>query len=223
MTRVSLPGVLYVCILALLTTTTNAATIDFGVEAPTSGTISYAGGAAALIGANIDVDSIVGLGTPLNSDLNDGTEACSSCVLSFTTGISTGGWNFGGGGTISIVGGFTAAGIGAGETLLTGTFDSSTVVDIGGSMFDFKILGASFFDTKHPDLLSYFGMPAGDYTGGLNISFDMIGTPVVGTDFTSDTLFSGDVVNNPVPVPAAVWLFGSGLLGLVGIARRKKA
>ena len=28
---------------------------------------------------------------------------------------------------------------------------------------------------------------------------------------------------NAVPVPAAVWLFGSGLLGLVGIARRKKA
>ena len=28
---------------------------------------------------------------------------------------------------------------------------------------------------------------------------------------------------NAVPVPAAVWLFGSGLLGLVGVARRKKA
>ena len=26
----------------------------------------------------------------------------------------------------------------------------------------------------------------------------------------------------PIPVPTAVWLFGSGLLGLVGIARRKK-
>jgi len=26
-----------------------------------------------------------------------------------------------------------------------------------------------------------------------------------------------------VPIPAAVWLFGSGLLGLVGMARRKKA
>jgi hypothetical protein len=26
-----------------------------------------------------------------------------------------------------------------------------------------------------------------------------------------------------VPVPAAAWLFGSGLLGLVGIARRKNA
>jgi hypothetical protein len=31
---------------------------------------------------------------------------------------------------------------------------------------------------------------------------------------------SGDV---SVPVPPAIWLFGSGLLGLVGIARRKKA
>ena len=27
----------------------------------------------------------------------------------------------------------------------------------------------------------------------------------------------------PVPIPAAAWLFGAGLLGLVGIARRKKA
>lgn len=28
---------------------------------------------------------------------------------------------------------------------------------------------------------------------------------------------------NAVPVPAAVWLFGSGLIGLIGVARRKKA
>ena len=27
---------------------------------------------------------------------------------------------------------------------------------------------------------------------------------------------------NPVPVPAAIWLFGSGLLGVIGIAKRKK-
>lgn len=30
------------------------------------------------------------------------------------------------------------------------------------------------------------------------------------------------LIVNPIPVPPAVWLFGSGLLGLVGIARRKK-
>jgi hypothetical protein len=35
-------------------------------------------------------------------------------------------------------------------------------------------------------------------------------------------LDSVSVAPQVVPVPAAVWLFGSGLLGLVGIARRKK-
>lgn len=38
---------------------------------------------------------------------------------------------------------------------------------------------------------------------------------------TTNTSFSGSIT--AVPIPAAVWLFGSGLLGLVGIARRKKA
>jgi hypothetical protein len=36
-------------------------------------------------------------------------------------------------------------------------------------------------------------------------------------DTTGDTL----VLVNPVPVPAAVWLLGSGLLGLLGIRRKK--
>jgi len=36
--------------------------------------------------------------------------------------------------------------------------------------------------------------------------------------------FSGVVSQvSAVPVPAAVWLFGSGLMGLVGVARRRKA
>jgi len=43
----------------------------------------------------------------------------------------------------------------------------------------------------------------------------------MGDFFTSDQIFSGDIVNQPVPIPAAVWLFGAGLIGLVGVARRK--
>lgn len=47
----------------------------------------------------------------------------------------------------------------------------------------------------------------------------------VGTD--GNFAFDGWAVRNGdvgvVPVPAAVWLFGSGLLGLIGISRRKKA
>lgn len=33
---------------------------------------------------------------------------------------------------------------------------------------------------------------------------------------------SGDVGASVVPIPAAVWLFGSGLIGLIGVARRRK-
>ena len=45
--------------------------------------------------------------------------------------------------------------------------------------------------------------------------------PFPGFNAAFDLTASGLV--NPIPVPAAVWLFGSGLLGLVGVARRKKA
>lgn len=38
-----------------------------------------------------------------------------------------------------------------------------------------------------------------------------------------DNITVSDFAGRPVPVPAAVWLFGSGLIGLVGVARRKNA
>jgi hypothetical protein len=61
------------------------------------------------------------------------------------------------------------------------------------------------------DGISGSPMIDGPFTG-LNVNFD-IGS---GNSLT--------VLNvSSVPVPAAVWLFGSGLLGLIGIARRKAA
>ena len=76
-----------------------------------------------------------------------------------------------------------------------------------------------------------------------DVSIDMAGNTVyTSTDVTAtnpvgpngilgltmiDGAFAGFSANfnlvEPVPVPAAVWLFGSGLLGLVGVARRRKA
>ena len=37
----------------------------------------------------------------------------------------------------------------------------------------------------------------------------------------TEAVYHFDINAVPVPVPAAAWLFGSGLLGLIGIARRK--
>jgi len=45
-------------------------------------------------------------------------------------------------------------------------------------------------------------------------------------NYLIDEMGSTDLVRlsvvNAVPVPAAVWLFGSGLLGLIGFARRTR-
>lgn len=52
---------------------------------------------------------------------------------------------------------------------------------------------------------------------------DTAGTWAFSAQTADQTTFSWSSSSTTlVPVPAAVWLFGSGLLGLVGIARRKK-
>ena len=47
------------------------------------------------------------------------------------------------------------------------------------------------------------------------------GTCLGGDSFDNCELYISKIEFSVVPVPAAVWLFGSGLLGLIGLARRK--
>ena len=48
------------------------------------------------------------------------------------------------------------------------------------------------------------------------------GFNTVTTEYDNSGVYYDNITFSAVPVPAAVWLFGSGLLGLVGISRRRK-
>ena len=76
---------------------------------------------------------------------------------------------------------------------------------------------------------TYFSLAFNQRAGGVNPDMvrDTPGILGLSGDFSTDTNWTLGVWTpssppNPVPVPAAVWLFGSGLLGLIGISRRKK-
>jgi hypothetical protein len=54
----------------------------------------------------------------------------------------------------------------------------------------------------------------------LTLSDADIGAAASRSSYTLELTLRGEVIASTVPVPDAVWLFGSGLLGLAGIARR---
>ena len=85
---------------------------------------------------------------------------------------------------------------------------------------------------KGYDLYTYMGggiSPFSDSWDGLNRGTigaacrSTGGGPPSGGSINCGAQTSHISVYHVVPIPAAVWLFGSGLLGLVGIARRKRS
>lgn len=94
-------------------------------------------------------------------------------------------------------------------TLVTGTFDSwaysadligfNTTIDIADSLIC-TVVSCTAGESAY----------LGDFLNGF--TFD---------PFDDKATFEGLSVVT-IPVPAALWLFGSGLLGLIGVARRKK-
>ena len=114
---------------------------------------------------------------------------------------------------------------------LTGTMQADNLFDgtfsIGGGL-----LSGSFMDldVKQVEFLgSTTGSAAGylDFTGGSLQQGAVGGNVLINWDGDANSnagvISTGKLEVSAVPVPAAVWLFGSGLLGLVGIARRKAA
>lgn len=197
--------------------------LDFNVAAhsPSIGSISYAGGANPLVGAGIHVDTVTGLSTPFNSGA---VLTLANTFLNFTSGnmvtFDPFTWFFQGGGTISVIGDIPALGL-VGATLLTGSFTAASVTAAGGA---FHVAISSFNDIKDPDLVNFFfgafGPPGDKFSGNFNLSF--MATPgVPPASFTTVQMLSGDIINDPIPEPATLFLLGTGLAAFGRWRRRK--
>ena len=95
--------------------------------------------------------------------------------------------------------------------------------DSGGAMWlDYGageiVAGINSFIFDENDLLNPPGEP--DWTDG----YWTVGTSTAYyQDWITSHVPTAMFGSSPVPIPSAVWLFGSGLIGLIGITRRKKS
>ena len=112
-------------------------------------------------------------------------------------------------------------------------YNSLTINVTAGEILNFNFTSAGVNALSPVDNFSDAN-PRGANLQGLGIFTDGSNSPhqqvILGYDdqwkFPDDDNHDDMMIRvdfNPVPVPAAVWLFGSGLIGLVGVARRKKA
>ena len=224
MIRLHLMSVLPACVLGLfLSTSAEAAFVidDFNVASDSIVSDDSAGGGSVtgvsiIDGSNIVMDGFAGWTRSLVANLSTAddmdTEVCNTCQaghVNMNSNDSTG------------IGTFRYTGPAIDLSSYTHlVFDWSS--DLSGAAVDIFFNGSSVAASSWSGLVGGTGMttqtPMAIVWGGAPIAqIDFVVTAgVVGLDSNIDN------IQAVVPVPAAVWLFGSGLLGLVGIARRKK-
>jgi hypothetical protein len=128
--------------------------------------------------------------------------------------------------------------VAAGAGWTTAAVDCSTASELAcrdnelGYMFYQNlsgIFGQSILTSGDPDLALFPSLQSNGYWSGTDFGPDFAwlfyfddGSLDAG-GFKFSIYYSWAVhAGNVVPVPAAVWLFGSGLMGLLGLARRKR-
>ena len=133
-------------------------------------------------------------------------------VISDTISKSTGD-------SVSIVGPFNTTAVSATATQLLYDFNFTHPQDPTGSIY-MLFLGATSPNLNwclETTICNSDGVGSMEYISYIDTSGNKVLLSSV--NHTGEIVFANTAV---IPVPAAVWLFGSGLIGLAGIARRKK-
>ena len=206
--------------------------------------VSYAAPAAA-----VTIDYSNTSGSSVNLDPTDGcggsgTVGCFSFSPGNSIQITSGTANGFAGGISGTFGVGTITSAGSVETaMVSGTgvlsiFDGVFTLTADLDWVDIATFGTAgnFNSTGTANLSNIvYGGTNGDLAAllnagsGVNTATFQFTTPTSLTElFTTNTAvtstsFSGSITPTVVPVPAAVWLFGSGLLGLIGAGARKRA
>jgi len=115
------------------------------------------------------------------------------------------------------------------ETINASSWDTYVLLDMDYNDLALNSFGlfTDFFAADDNVNLYVWGGESDLINAGASVSGAFLFNPallassglVIGTNGTTNSA----IAVSAVPVPAAIWLFGSGLLGLVGIARRKKS
>ena len=165
-------------------------------------TTGYASGVFTANGIAMTIDDD-GIGPSINFDAIVANSFSLTAMIDGSGSLSSG--------SISITGSITSLSATSG-TLLTGTLTDIGFPDAGGNPLEF------LFDVTGGDLASLYGG-----LGGVILSGS--GLPISSTPWANDFSNNGRGLSDTfsvVPVPAAVWLFGSALLGLAGFGRHSR-
>jgi len=174
-----------------------------------------------------------GVETPCNITISGGTVGAAGLDNSCQTTVT--------GGTVEGV----VRTLWGGDAFLYGGVFEDSLISTGGG--DFHIYGGEYLTQEiyhtnldwlnvdfygydlsmtEPELITHYGTYRSSYN--TQVTGYLSDGNYIDMDVTYNVAFSnttGGVTlhNTAVPIPAALWLFGSGLFGLIGVARRKKA
>jgi len=168
-----------------------------------------------------DVNRTIAEGTVTGFIETDGTEGILDTDNITRWSLTLTALNLNGGSPYLIEG--SISGSGSGVRVLNGTAVSATSTQL---RYDFNKPGSLLFrGALNSSSPTYFWCLETSFCSDADDSSEHLGRYLtVGTEALQWEHRSGEIVfanATVIPVPAAVWLFGSGLIGLAGFARRK--